>query len=145
MLSSYSVARSFKCFWPFLFLMLIGVSNDFAAGRRVRPPETDHVNFFRSALRGRQKVLSCANDPNVCWDREKNPWGGTTCCFQQFCKDTVRDSNNCGACGQSCAYGFVCCDGKCVDVRNDPLHCGSCFEECPGQGRCSFAMCDYGG
>ena len=101
-----------------------------------------HLMFSRS---GRLRVVSCANDPEVCLDREKNPWGGTTCCFQKLCRDTLRDSRNCGACGRTCGFGFVCCDGRCVDVQNDPKYCGSCFEECTGEGRCSFGMCDYGG
>ncbi|XP_059630172.1 stigma-specific STIG1-like protein 4 [Cornus florida] len=104
-----------------------------------------HFNFFRSALRGRQRVLWCANDPTVCLDREKNPWGGSTCCYQRFCKDTMSDPNHCGACGKTCAYGFVCCNGNCVDIQNDARNCGACFEECPGQSRCFYAMCDYGG
>ncbi|XWS08586.1 hypothetical protein CRYUN_Cryun40dG0015000 [Craigia yunnanensis] len=132
----------------FIILVLIETSHGVAAGRELSLRESDaptHLNFFRAALRGRRRVLSCARDVNICLDREKNPWGGSTCCFQQFCRDTLRDSNNCGACGRTCAYGLVCCDGKCVDIQNDPHNCGSCFEECPGQNRCSFAMCDYGG
>ncbi|EOY06539.1 Stigma-specific Stig1 family protein, partial [Theobroma cacao] len=125
----------------FITLVLIETSDDgFAAGRELSLQDSDdastHLNFFRAASRGRQRVLSCARDAKICLDREKNPWGGSTCCFQQFCRDTLRDSNNCGACGacgQACAYGLVCCDGKCVDVQNDPHNCGSCFQECPGQ------------
>ncbi|KAJ9154513.1 hypothetical protein P3X46_027836 [Hevea brasiliensis] len=135
-------------FWPLILVLLIGTSHGVFAVRRLGMQESDaptHLNFFLYKLQGRQRVLSCANDPSVCLDREKNPWGGTTCCFQQLCKDTLKDPNNCGLCGQTCAYGFACCNGRCVDIQNDPHHCGSCFEECPGQGRCSFAMCDYGG
>ncbi|KAJ4834081.1 hypothetical protein Tsubulata_016279 [Turnera subulata] len=147
-ISNNSTSAIVKYFWPLILFVLIGTCHVAVAARRLDLPDSErptHLNFFRYALRGRQRVLSCANDPNVCLDREKNPWGGSTCCFQKFCKDTLRDSNNCGACGQTCAFGFVCCDGRCVDVQNDPHHCGSCFEECPGQGRCSFAMCDYSG
>lgn len=135
-------------YWPFILFVLIVTSNVVSATHQTGLQRSDaptHLNFFRSALRGRQRVLSCANDPSVCLDREKNPWGGTTCCFQKFCKDTMRDRNHCGACGLACAYGLLCCDGKCIDVQNDPQHCGSCFEVCPGQPRCSYSMCDYGG
>ncbi|KAA8527446.1 hypothetical protein F0562_034839 [Nyssa sinensis] len=137
-----------KILWSFILILLIGTSWGLAASSQTSIQDSDtpaHLNFFRSALQGRQRVLSCANDPTVCLDREKNPWGGSTCCFQKFCRDTMSDPNNCGACGQVCGYGFVCCDGKCVDIQNDPGHCGACFEECPGQERCSYAMCDYGG
>ncbi|XVF62575.1 hypothetical protein PTKIN_Ptkin09bG0019400 [Pterospermum kingtungense] len=142
MLSANSCFRAYVVTACMLFIILLvtetGVSESDVAAT--------HLNFFRAALRGRRRVLSCAaGDANICSDREKNPWGGTTCCFQRFCRDTLRDPNNCGACGRACAYGLVCCGGNCVDIQNDPRNCGSCFEECPAQGRCSFAMCDYGG
>ncbi|CAN0855760.1 Stigma-specific STIG1-like protein 4 [Linum grandiflorum] len=99
-----------------------------------------HLNFFRSRHR-RQQGWCSRDDPKACWDRERNPWGGRTCCFGRVCKDTLRDANNCGRCGNKCPFGFVCCGGNCVDVRNDATHCGSCFQEC--QRLCSFGMCDY--
>ncbi|GFZ13990.1 hypothetical protein Acr_24g0001800 [Actinidia rufa] len=130
-------SNSYRC-WPVIVILLVGTSH----GLSHNPT---HINFFRSALRGRQRTLWCAHDPSACLDREKNPWGGTTCCFQKFCKDTASDKDHCGACGHACAFGLVCCDGNCVDVQNDPQHCGGCFEECHGENKCSFAMCDYGG
>ncbi|KAI8561673.1 hypothetical protein RHMOL_Rhmol04G0359000 [Rhododendron molle] len=126
---------------PFVVLLLLGTSHGFQNGSRQGSRPSAHLNFYR----GRQRVMWCDRDPSVCLDREKNPWGGTTCCFRKFCKDTRSDSSHCGACGLACGYGRACCDGKCVDVQNDPYHCGSCFEECPGETKCSFAMCDYGG
>ncbi|GLT32501.1 hypothetical protein SLA2020_071660 [Shorea laevis] len=133
---------------PFIIFLLIGASHVVGAARELGLQEEydvpRHLNFFRSAKRGRQRLLSCGGDPTVCLDRERNPWGGSTCCFGQICKDTMRDSNHCGTCGHACAYGLVCCDGKCVDVRNDSNNCGSCFQECPGKNQCSFAMCGYG-
>lgn len=105
-----------------------------------------HFNFFPLNLRGRQGDLSCGKDPSVCLDREKrNPWGGRTCCFQRFCKDTRSDPNHCGGCGKTCAFGLTCCDGNCVDTQSDPHHCGACFDVCPGQTKCAYAMCDYSG
>ncbi|KAG2721444.1 hypothetical protein I3843_02G068900 [Carya illinoinensis] len=101
------------------------------------PSSSFTFEFFCYALRGRNRVLSCAKNPNVCSDRGKKPWGGSTCCFQQFYKDTMRDMNHCGECGRACAYGLVCYDGKCVNIRNDPHHCESCFEECPRKSSCS--------
>lgn len=103
-----------------------------------------HSNFFRALPRGRQRVSWCQNDPGFCSNPEKNPWGGSVCCFGKFCKDVMADRNHCGVCGHVCGYEFVCCDGKCVDIRNDPQHCGGCFEECLSPGRCSYAMCNYG-
>lgn len=130
-----------------LFLIII-ISNGFAASsetRRIQESDKNptHYNFFR----GRKRVLWCGNDPNVCMDPEKNPNFGSakTCCFHKFCKDLMKDPNNCGSCGRVCAFGLVCCDGNCVDIRNNPLHCGACFEECLGENKCSYSMCDYGG
>lgn len=129
---------------PLFVLILLSTSPGLTAAERDSANSANiptHYNF----LRGRHRVFTCANHPTLCLDPEKNPWGGTTCCFQKFCKDTRSDPRHCGACGSTCAFGLICCDGKCVDIQNDPQHCGACFEECSGQNRCSFAMCDYGG
>ncbi|KAF8401462.1 hypothetical protein HHK36_012401 [Tetracentron sinense] len=145
-LSLYGISNR-QC-WAFILYLMIEAVHGIAAIRHMELLESDsptHLNFFRAALQGRHRILSCAKDPTVCLDREKNPWGGSTCCYQKFCKDITNDPNHCGACGQTCAHGFLCCGGQCVDIRNDPGNCGSCYEECPGQLKCSFAMCDYGG
>ncbi|KAI3728158.1 hypothetical protein L6452_16788 [Arctium lappa] len=133
-------ARSLSIF--FLLLGIVKMISGIETGSASSVPT--HSNFFRAVSRGRQRVLSCGNDPDFCSNREKNPWGGAVCCFGKFCKDVMIDPNHCGGCGHVCGYELICCDGKCVDVRNDPRHCGGCFEECRGEGRCSYAMCDYG-
>ena len=141
-------SATFNHYRLFILVLLIGTSHGVVAVREIglRHSNTPtHLNFFHSALRGRHRFLWCANDPVVCLDPKKNPWGRSTCCFQQLCKDTMSDANHCGACGRVCGHGLVCCDGKCVDTQNDPHNCGSCFQECPGQNGCSYAMCDYGG
>lgn len=54
------------------------------------------------------------------------------------------DTKNCGSCGNECARGESCCDGRCVDPRGeDVMHCGGCGMACtegerPGccNGRC---------
>ncbi|XAR57074.1 hypothetical protein NMG60_11025090 [Bertholletia excelsa] len=130
---------------PFIIFLLVGTFHGLSVAVMQNSNPSSHLNFFRSASIGRQRILSCANNPGMCLDHEKNPWGGTTCCFQMFCKDIMSDSNHCGACGHVCGYGLVCCDGKCVDIQNNPQHCGACFEECPSKNKCSYAMCDYGG
>ncbi len=53
------------------------------------------------------------------------------------------DPNNCGACGNKCADGVECIEGKCglppghalcwgevIDVRNDDYNCGACDNWC---------------
>jgi hypothetical protein len=59
------------------------------------------------------------------------------------CTNTVNDSANCGACGNSCPLGGYCeggacvggcqgtiCGGVCVDTRFDGNHCGACGTVC---------------
>ncbi|KAF9606156.1 hypothetical protein IFM89_023249 [Coptis chinensis] len=143
---SLLITRIIQCY-PLILCFMIGAFHGVDAIRGMHSQTSDtpttHSNFLHAALRGGQKHFWCASNPTVCLDREKNPWGGSTCCFQRFCKDTMNDRNHCGKCGMRCAHGLVCCGGRCVDIRNDPHNCGSCYEECPGQVGCSFAMCGY--
>ena len=57
--------------------------------------------------------------------------------------NTSIDANNCGGCGNKCADGVPCvdgkcgcdpgfafCDGQCIDVRNDDYNCGACGNIC---------------
>ncbi|XP_021594341.1 uncharacterized protein LOC110601499 [Manihot esculenta] len=69
---------------------------------------SNSLEFLPSTLQWRRRAPSCAKDPNVCLDPEKNPHAVT--------KDTLKDPNNCGACGQTCAYGLVCCNGSATDL-----------------------------
>ncbi|KAJ0811705.1 putative stigma-specific protein Stig1 [Helianthus annuus] len=141
MLCSYPCKFSYVSFGHWLLLLCLLVFGNLIASVSSVPT---HSNFFRALSRGRQRVSWCQNDPDFCSNPEKNPWGGSVCCFGKFCKDVMADRNHCGGCGHVCGYEFVCCDGKCVDVRNDPRHCGGCFEGCSSPGRCAYAMCDYG-
>lgn len=122
-------------------LVIILVTSHVCAQKNIKKDFPTHLNF----LKGRKKVVWCANDPAVCLDPYANPWGGPTCCFQRYCKDIMNDPHNCGSCGRVCGFGFACCGGNCVDTRNNPLHCGACFEECPRKNACAYSMCDYGG
>lgn len=147
-LCNFSLSSARFNHFLFVIVLLIGTSQGVVAACKIgmwQSKAPTHLSFFCSGLCGRHRFLWCANDPVVCLDRKKNPWGGSTCCFQQFCKDTLSDVNHCGACGRVCGHGLVCCDGKCVDIQNDPHNCGSCFQECPGQNGCSYAMCEYSG
>ena len=43
----------------------------------------------------------------------------------------VEDTMNCGRCGNACARGESCCDGRCVNPRGDDvMHCGGCGMAC---------------
>ncbi len=64
--------------------------------------------------------------------------------------NVLTDAKNCGACGNVCASGKSCIDGKCgcpagleecfgrcVDTKNDDNHCGGCGNACdPDDGAC---------
>lgn len=60
------------------------------------------------------------------------------------------DTMNCGRCGQACARGESCCDGRCVNPRGEDVdHCGGCGMACsegrmPGccAGRCVDLLSD---
>ncbi|HJL17725.1 MAG TPA: putative metal-binding motif-containing protein [Sandaracinaceae bacterium LLY-WYZ-13_1] len=39
--------------------------------------------------------------------------GGTTCCMNGGCVDTMTDPNNCGGCGRRCGFGETCVGGEC--------------------------------
>ncbi len=75
--------------------------------------------------------------------------------------DVNADPRNCGICGNACAPGVSCingrcgcgngrteCTGRCVDTRNDNNNCGACSRSCPTAppGGCSPrpANSDYG-
>ncbi|AKV00301.1 hypothetical protein AKJ09_06964 [Labilithrix luteola] len=65
--------------------------------------------------------------------------------FEDGCEvATSNDPKNCGACGNECAPGVSCiegkcgcdpgmvdCGGTCVDVRNNDWNCGACGNFCP--------------
>jgi hypothetical protein len=83
------------------------------------------------------------------------------------CTDTYRDSANCGMCGNRCAEGTYCRDGRCVDgvpppptcyaplatcktpegwgfcadIFRDPGHCGGCDIRCPEGTYCGDGKC----
>ncbi|KAG8636565.1 hypothetical protein MANES_15G011550v8 [Manihot esculenta] len=80
---------------------------------------SNSLEFLPSTLQWRRRAPSCAKDPNVCLDPEKNPHAVT--------KDTLKDPNNCGACGQTCAYGLVCCNGR--EESNKVYNINSSLEE----------------
>jgi Stigma-specific protein, Stig1 len=101
-------------------------------------------NFLRAAVMGSAgRRPWCGADPKMCMDRDKNPWGGNTCCLGRHCMDTARDKDNCGVCGRRCPYGLLCCGGFCIDIHADPEHCGACYNRCGAGIRCDFGMCDY--
>ena len=51
------------------------------------------------------------------------------------------DRDHCGACGNACADGELCCGGACVDPATDGEHCGGCDRFCPSAPCCEGACC----
>jgi Stigma-specific protein, Stig1 len=99
-------------------------------------------------------------DRGVC--RFDCPTAGQTNCRGE-CVDLKTDVRNCGACGNACAVGTACDNGRCTnpcrdclpnetccgllgicaDLNTDPRNCGACGNVCPagatcvaGPGRC---------
>lgn len=52
------------------------------------------------------------------------------------------DSNNCGACGVTCATGLRCCAGHCVNTNTSNDHCSACNNSCTGKTCCGGSCVD---
>jgi hypothetical protein len=52
-----------------------------------------------------------------------------------------RDSQNCGACGNRCGGGQMCCNSRCTNFNNDDDHCGACGMRCADGTRCRNGVC----
>lgn len=85
--------------------------------------------------------LECYTEPNLIGQEE---WRNCNGLVDDGCEtDVTVDANNCGACGNACAAGTPCiegkcgcpagripCNGMCVDPMNDDNHCGGCGQPC---------------
>jgi hypothetical protein len=70
-------------------------------GNTCRPGETCSLKVGPDWVCGCHGEYSCA--------------AGTTCCSNPpGCRDLLRDSENCGACGWRCPQGTICVDGACA-------------------------------
>jgi hypothetical protein len=63
---------------------------------------------------------------------------GEQCCFGS-CVDQESDESNCGACGNACDPGEICCGGDCV-VSN-ASNCGQGCNECDSGDLCCAGSC----
>ncbi len=74
-----------------------------------------------------------------------------------YCADLTTDRDNCGACGNVCADGYICsastcvlscalgqadCSDTCVDLQTDDGNCGTCGTACPSGQVCSGGTCN---
>lgn len=101
----------------------------------------------------------CNNGSCATWERCPG-FGDTLCGYQcadpnnlltcklARCRNLSTDPSNCGACGNQCAVGDVCCTGSCANLSTDPNNCGSCGNACTvahGWGVCVGGICKIGG
>src|SRR5688500_17541291 len=85
--------------------------------------------------------LECFSEPSPF---DPQDWRNCNVVLDDGCEsNVVIDENNCGACGNKCAAGTKCIDGKCgcpagmiecfgicVDPQKDDNHCGGCGNFC---------------
>lgn len=55
------------------------------------------------------------------------------------CVQTLEDPKNCGACGNACKTGELCCAGTCTP--NDAKNCGACGNSCGANSKCENGTC----
>ena len=93
--------------------------------------------------------------------------GGPVCtgvdqCCSSGCTNIDTDPNNCGSCGNQCAYGAPCvgavcqptcnggpactgvdqcCSSGCTNTETDPKNCGYCGNVCYSGYTCSYGTC----
>jgi hypothetical protein len=63
------------------------------------------------------------------------------------CRDLVRDSMNCGRCGDVCTGAATCMAAQCVDPQTDPMNCGGLGRRCNipnGTAACVAGACAIG-
>ena len=115
--------------------------------------------------------LECYTEPSQFDPKE---WRNCNGLVDDGCEiDVLHDPAHCGACGNACAPGSPCVDGKCgcppgriycfglcVDPENDDNHCGGCGNACAppgnacdplqpntyygcGAGKCGKKKCQY--
>jgi hypothetical protein len=88
------------------------------------------ISGLRASRRDRfTSAVACPTGRVVCDDVCVSPW-----LFEH-------DAQNCGACGNSCGHGAVCCDGRCVDLTADSANCGACGASCADGAFCAAGEC----
>ena len=86
----------------------------------------------------------------ACVDGECTCTDGYTRC-DGVCTNTQTDIDNCGTCGNACAYGLDCISGKCLgntycsgvshNTKTDLDHCGECNHRCDDGTTCVTGEC----
>jgi hypothetical protein len=100
-------------------------------------------------------MTGCSSTTTVSGEGGTNCGTGSTQCGDT-CTVVARDTQNCGACGKTCAMGEVCSQGmcasscgggttkcgmECVDNKSDPRNCGMCGKACAANEVCMAGAC----
>jgi hypothetical protein len=95
-------------------------------------PSADVFNCGQCGFICAQNAI-CASGSCICPQ-------GTSYCTSGICTDFDTDSQNCGACGNSC-QGGECCSGSCADLSQDVQNCGACGLRCESGVPCLNGSC----
>ena len=63
------------------------------------------------------------------------------------CRNLIRDSMNCGRCGEACVGAATCMSAQCIDPQTDPRNCGGLRQQCRapnGTAGCVAGVCTVG-
>jgi hypothetical protein len=107
-------------------------------------PSRDEVACYDGPA-GTLNVGACRAGTRSCESGALSPCEGAVLPTEETCNERDDDCNgrvddlpslaedvmNCGRCGNVCAYGENCCDGRCVNpFGEDRDHCGGCGMAC---------------
>jgi hypothetical protein len=143
--TSAGMCATNQCPTPYASCLIFGALAPYACGTNTAT-DTEHCGACGNACpRGSDAFHFKA----ACVDGECQPfcmdgWSDCNGIPDDGCEsDPKTDSNNCGVCGNKCAAGVACvegkcgcppgqtnCDGVCVDLQNDDGSCGTCGLKC---------------
>jgi len=67
--------------------------------------------------------------------------GLTDCAGDKACQDLTTATSHCGACGNACTAGDLCCSGVCANLATDSANCAACGQACGETETCVAGVC----